>query len=99
MAFDKSGLTRIGGDKKSTAPTLWTYRSNDALATIDGAGYFDNGATTNTGMRDHMSVGDFIFVFATADTTATFGILVVNSNASGIIDVASPTLVGTIDSD
>jgi hypothetical protein len=99
MAFDKAGLTRIGGDKRSTAPTIWTYRTNDALATVDGAGYFDNGDTTNTGMRNHMSVGDFIFCHATADTIATFGLFAVNANASGIIDVASANLLGTIDSD
>ena len=103
MAFDKAGLARIGGGYKgsttSGAPQLWTYRTNDALATVDGAGYFDNGATSNTDMRNHMAVGDWIFCLATADTTPTFGILVVNSNASGIIDAASPTLVGTIDSD
>ena len=51
-AFDKAGLTRIGGDKRSTAPTVWTYRTNDAIGTVDGAGYFDNGDTTNTGMRN-----------------------------------------------
>lgn len=103
MAFDRTGLARIGGGYKgsttSGAPQVWTYRTNDALATVDGAGYFDNGTTTNTGMRDHMGVGDWILVLGTADTTPTFGILVVNANASGIIDCASPTLVGTVDSD
>lgn len=103
MAFDKAGLCRIGGGHGGGAsyggPQLWTYRTNDALATVDGAGYFDNGSTTNTGMRNHLKVGDLIYVFATADTTPTFGFLVVNSNASGIIDCASPTSLGTIDSD
>lgn len=98
MAFTIANLARIGGVKGST-PNLWAYKSNDALATIDGAGYFDNGSTTNTGARNLLSVGDWIFVWATADTTPTFGIVVVNANSSGIIDVASPTLFGTIDSD
>jgi hypothetical protein len=100
MAFDKSGLTRIGGDKKSGAPTVWTYRTNDNIATsVDAAGYFDNGSTTNTGMREHMSVGDVIIVHGTADTTPTFALLFVNANSSGIIDTTNTMLGTTIDSD
>jgi hypothetical protein len=101
MAFDKSGLARIGGGTKGSggAPQVWTYRTNDALTTVDGAGYFDNGATTNTGMRDHMAVGDMIYVHATADTIPTFGIIFVNSNSTGIIDTSNTLTMGTIDSD
>ena len=103
MAFDKAGLSRIGGGVRggtsSGAPQIWTYRTNDALTTVDGAGYFDDGTTTNTGMRNHMSVGDMVYVFATADTTPTFGILFVNANSSGIIDTSNTITMGTIDSD
>ena len=104
MAFDKAGLARIGGGSKGTttgAPQMWTYRTNDAIATtVDAAGYFDNGATANTGMRNHMEVGDMIFVFGTADTTPTFGIVFVNAkSAAGVIDVTNTITMGTIDSD
>ena len=90
MAFDKAGLARIGGGSKGNAPQVWTYKTNDLLLSVDAAGYFDNGATTNTGMRNHMAVGDVIFVHASADTTPTFGQCVVNSvTAAGVIDVTN----------
>jgi len=98
MAFDVDNLALVGGVKGST-PQIWAYQTNDAIATVDGAGYFDNGATTNTGMRGLMVAGDLIYIVGTADTVKTFGLLVVNSVASGIIDVSSATLLGTIDSD
>lgn len=100
MAFDISGLQRIGGGTKGSAPSIWTYKTNDAVTTVDGAGYFDNGATTNTGMRNHMAVGDYIFVLCTADTTPTFGLLAVNQvTAAGIIDTTNTLLGATVDSD
>lgn len=91
MAFDKAGLSRIGGGSggSSGAPQIWTYRTNDAISAVDAGGYFDNGTTTNTGMRNHMKVGDFIFVYGTADTTPTGGILMVNSVSSGVIDTSN----------
>jgi hypothetical protein len=90
MAFDRAGLARIGGGTKGNAPQVWTYKTNDLLLAVDAAGYFDNGATTNTGMRNHFAVGDVIFVHASADTIPTFGQCVVNSvGATGIIDVTN----------
>lgn len=103
MAFDKAGLARIGGGTRGTttgAPQVWTYRTNDAITAVDASGYFDNGATTNTGMRNHMDVGDMIYVFGTADTTPTFGIVfVVSKSAAGVIDTTNSITMGTIDSD
>ena len=102
MAFSAAGLVAIGGNPKTgSAPTLWSYATTDAITTVDGAGYFDNGTTTNTGMRTLMKVGDFIFVHALSGTsTRTFGILVVNSvTAAGVIDTSNVTAFGAIDSD
>lgn len=100
MAFDKAGLQRMGGGVRGTAPALWTYQSADVMSTINTAGYFDNGTTTNTGMRNHMSVGDFIFVYSTGEPTASkHAVMVVNQVSSGIIDVAEQTAFGATDSD
>lgn len=104
MAFDAAGLYAVGGNPKagtSGPPTIWAYRTTDAITTVDGAGYFDNGTTTNTGMRTQMRVGDFIFVHALAGTTTrTYGVLVVNQvTAAGIIDTSNVTAFGAIDSD
>lgn len=98
MAFAKAGLNLAAGSKHGNAPKIWTYKTTDALTTVDGAGYFDNGSTTNTGMRNLMAVGDMIVLHCTSDTTPTFGIAFVNSNASGIIDTTNATQV-SIDSD
>jgi hypothetical protein len=98
MAFDKSGLNLAAGSKNGAAPKVWTYKTTDALTTVDAAGYFDNGATTNTGMRNLMAVGDMIVLHCTSDTVPTFGIAFVNSNSAGIIDTTNATAV-SIDSD
>jgi len=103
MAFSVNGLQRIGGSTHGTsttgAPTLWTYRTSDSHQTVDTAGYFDNGATTNTGARNLLSVGDFIFVHASADGTATFGLAVVNSNSAGIVDITNLSVIAFADTD
>lgn len=103
MAFDQAGLSRMGGGTRGSTggPQIWSYRTNDNIAaTVDASGYFDNGATTNTGMRNHMEVGDMIYVYGTADTTPTFGIVFVNAkSAAGVIDVTNTITMGTIDSD
>jgi hypothetical protein len=103
MAFDISGLQRIGGSTvgatSSGAPSLWTYRTADVRSDVDTAGYFDNGATTNTGMRNLMAVGDFIFLHCNTGGTRQYGLVVVNSNSSGIIDTSDATLFGAADSD
>lgn len=99
MAFSKDGLNLVNGSKAGNAPQVWAYKSDDTAAVIDGSGYFDNGATTNTGMRDLMKVGDLIYVYANADSTPTFGLHIVTSNSSGIIDVTNAVALGAIDSD
>lgn len=101
MAFDKAGLCRIGGGSRSTGGnSVWTYRTNDARTVVDGAGYFDNGSTTNTGMRNHLAVGDVIFLHCTADTTPTHGIVFVNAvSAAGVIDTTNATDLTPTDTD
>ena len=103
MAFSRAGLTVVGGSKKGNAPKMWLYKTTDLITAVDGAGYFDNGSTTNTGMRHEMSVGDLVYVHAnSAGTTPTYGFIVVNSNTvatTGIIDTSNVTATGAIDSD
>jgi len=98
MAFSSAGLNLAAGSKNGNAPKIWTYKTTDALTTVDGAGYFDDGSTTNTGMRNLMAVGDLIVLHCTSDTTPTFGIAFVNANSSGIIDTTNATAI-SIDSD
>lgn len=101
MAFSRSGLTVVGGSKKGNAPKMWLYKTADTAATVDTRGYFDNATTSNTGMRNEMSVGDLVYVHAnSAGTTPTYGLMIVTEvSATGIIDVTNATALGATDSD
>jgi hypothetical protein len=98
MAFTASQLCRVG-PQNDNAPTLYTYKTADTLATVDGAGYFNSAS-------NRLKVGDVIFTYTT--TGPAFGISVVNANSrdltatppvSGVVDIANHTSIGTIDSD
>jgi hypothetical protein len=100
MALNLENLSLVGGGSKAgNAPQMWSYKSTDTPAVIDSVGYFDNGTTTNTGLRDLMKVGDLIYIHGTSGGTAVYGHHVVLSNASGIIDVADATAIGGTDTD
>ena len=71
---------------------IWHYTSNDLATAIDAARYFNN-------VSNEVNVGDVIFAHADADGTPTFGIFVVNSNSSGVVDVANITNLASSDSD
>lgn len=100
MAFLATGLNLVNGSKAGNAPQIWAYKTDDTAAVVDTAGYFDNGATTNTGMRDVMRVGDLIYVYADADGTPSFGLHIVTQiTTAGVIDVTNAVALGSIDSD
>ena len=101
MALDTENLSLVGGGSKAgNAPQMWSYKSTDTPAVIDSAGYFDNGTTTNTGMRDLMKVGDLLYVHGTSGGTAVFGLHIVTQvTAAGIIDVTDATALGGSDTD
>jgi hypothetical protein len=101
MAFNKEGLNVAAQSKAGEAPQFFTYKTDDTAATVDTAGYFDNGATTNTGMRNTMKVGDLVYVHANASgTTPTYGLHIVTQvSAAGVIDVTNATALGGTDSD
>ena len=62
-------------------PTLWAYRSVDAIATVLGAGYFTNGRDLG------MEVGDLVYTFDI--TTPTLSIAWVKPNAAFTASVAA----------
>ena len=104
-AFDRDHFAPLGNQSnRGNAPAHWTYRTADTHATIDTVGYFDNGTTTNTGMRNVLAIGDIVHVTVVDDedtptSVSTYGTHVINANSSGIID-ASDVSVGTVtDSD
>lgn len=106
MAFVKANFSPIGGQSaRGKAPMQWSYATDDSLATVDSSGYFDNGSTSNTGMRNIMKPGDVIVVVVVSDltadpwTVADIGHVVVLTNASGVIDVSNETALTITDTD
>ena len=90
MAFSSAGWNVIGAAKKGNAPSMYTYTSADAIATVNTAGYFND-------LSDALAVGDIIFVHDSA--TPTLSIVMVASNASGVVDVTDGTAISMTDTD
>ena len=90
MAFASSGVNVTGAAKTGNAPSLCTYTSADAIATVNTALYFND-------LSDTLAVGDIIFVHDS--NTPTLSIVMVASNASGVVDVTDGTTVAMTDSD
>jgi len=105
MAFLKANFSPVGATSgRGKAPCVWSYRTADTIATVNTSGYFDNGSTTNTGMRNLLSIGDIIHVSQVDDVdtptsvTATSTCTVL-SNASGVVDVSDGLVHGVTDTD
>jgi len=90
MAFSSAGWNVIGAAKKGNAPSMYTYTSADAIADVNTAGYFND-------LSDTLAVGDIIFVHDSA--TPTLSIVMVASNASGVVDVTDGTAISMTDTD
>ncbi len=72
--------------------TLWHYVTADTAATADTAGYFNAAA-------DMLRVGDIIIANVDTGGTPAAGLLLVKTNASGIVNVADMTAVGGTNTD
>ncbi|MEG3618973.1 hypothetical protein V5T82_10950 [Magnetovibrio sp. PR-2] len=72
--------------------TLWHYTTTDAGSDVDTSGYFNEAA-------DMLRVGDIIVANTDTDGTPASGFYLVNANASGVVDVADMTAVGSTDTD
>jgi len=91
MAFDKTGLQPIGGQAKAgNAPQMWSYKSADTIATVNSEGYFNSAS-------DVLKVGDLIYVYDS--NTPTANLVVVLSNASGVVDVSDGQAITVADAD
>ena len=90
MAFATSGFNVIGAAKSGNAPSIYTYTSADAIADVNTSGYFND-------LSDTLAVGDIIFVHDSA--TPTMSIVMVASNAAGVVDVTDGTTIAMTDTD
>ena len=91
MAYARAGWTPIGGtSKRGSAPQMWSYTTTDSLATMNTEGYFNS-------VSNEVKVGDLIYVHDS--NTPTASLVVVLSNASGVVDVSDGTALSVADSD
>jgi len=72
--------------------TLWHYTPADLAADVDTTGYF-NGAS------DLLRVGDMVLANCAVGGAPSAGVLVVATNAAGVVDLANLTPFGTANSD
>jgi len=85
MTFSITNFTSMGSNStRGLAPARFSYRTTDGVATIDGAGYFND-------VYYQLEVGDIIDVTVVDDVTTptsvtAFGQFIVASNASGVVD-------------
>ena len=73
---------------------LWAYRTEDTAATVDTAGYFNGAASL-------LRAGDVIIRITvnSSGVPQNGGFHLVNSNASGVVDVADVLAFTTTDTD
>tara|TARA_B100000212_G_scaffold135158_1_gene101619 strand:+ start:9007 stop:9282 length:276 start_codon:yes stop_codon:yes gene_type:complete len=91
MAYAEIGLQPIGGQSKAgNAPQMWSYKSADTIATVNSEGYFNSAS-------DVLKVGDLIYVYDS--NTPTANLVVVLSNASGVVDVSDGQAITVADAD
>ena len=88
MAFALSGLRQVGPG--GAGPRIWMYSTEDAIADVNTAGYFNNAS-------DLLAVRDVVFVCDTS--TPTTNIVSVLSNAAGVVDISDGTAIAETDSD
>ena len=93
MAFARAGWNPIGGQsKKGTAPQLFTYTTEDAVAAVNTSGYFND-------VSDDVVKGDVIISVTSTGGTMASSIHTVVSNASGVVDVSDGTTIAQTDTD
>ncbi|WP_298374853.1 hypothetical protein [Azospirillum sp.] len=72
--------------------TLWHYTTHDLAADVDTIGYFN-------GAADLLRVGDMVLANCAVGGAPSGGVLIVASNAAGVVDVANLTPFGAANSD
>jgi hypothetical protein len=92
MAYAESGFTTIAASKAGASPSMYAYKSTDAIADVNTSGYFNSLSTM-------LSVGDLIYCVTSTGTTAVATLVYVVSNASGVVDVTDGTTLAATDGD
>jgi hypothetical protein len=82
----------VAAAKAGNAPSIYAYKTADAIADVNTSGYFDSLAQT-------LKVGDLIYCVTSTGSTAVATLTVVRSNAAGVVDVDNGTTLAATDSD
>lgn len=91
MALNLSNLA-VQVQTGTDLPRLFVYKTTDAIADVNTAGYFNNASKI-------LKVLDTIFVYSSTDGTPALNIVYVNSNTGGVVDVTDGTTVAATDTD
>jgi hypothetical protein len=92
MAFSSTGFVAVAASKAGQAPSIYAYKTADAIADVNTAGYFNSLSNT-------LAVGDLIYCVTSTGTTAVATLVYVLSNASGVVDVNDGTTLANTDGD
>jgi hypothetical protein len=92
MAYSSTGFTTVAASKAGAAPSIYAYKTTDAIADVNTAGYFNELSTI-------LSVGDLVYCVTSTGTTAVATLVYVVSNASGVVDVNDGTTLANTDTD
>ena len=63
MAFSATGFVTVCAAKSGKAPSVYAYKTTDAIADVNTSGYFNSLANT-------ISVGDLIYCVTSTGSTA-----------------------------
>jgi hypothetical protein len=101
MALNRDRLKKLA-DGGGVAPSIWSYKTDDAAGTVDAAAYFADAG-------DVLKLGDWILrntvtnIDTSSEAFSTGGIHVVNSRSLSAgtytVDVTNAVAFGAIDSD
>lgn len=91
MALNLSNLA-VQVQTGTDLPRLFVYKTTDAIADVNTAGYFNNASKI-------LKVLDTIFVYSSTGGTPALNIVYVNSNSGGVVDVTDGTTVAATDTD
>ena len=92
MAFSSTGWNVVAAGKRGQAPSVFAYKTADAIADVNTAGYFNSLANT-------LEVGDLIYCVTSTGGTPVATLVYVLSNSSGVVDVNDGTTLANTDSD
>jgi hypothetical protein len=92
MAYSNDGLQVVAASKRGTAPSIYAYKTTDAIADVNTSGYFNT-------LSDTLEVGDLIYCVTSTGSTAVCTLTQVLSNSGGVVDVADGTTLAATDGD